>query len=596
MLVRHVRFLSPASGGPRSGGGRCGEPSCGPHSTYRFPFVALIWIGLAASLYSSPQDGGEKSQKAKATSIGGRVVNLAGAPVAKALVTAESATSEAGQSARSYVASTSGDGKFTLTGLDAGSYRLTVERTGYLRKVFGSQAAEGEGTSITLTPGQQVTDVVLNLTPEDTIAGRVLDEDRDPVANVNVQLFSYTYHLGIRRPQVLAQSETDSGGAFRLTGIGPGRYYMLAIPRKAVVESSALPSGERIEYSYTPTYFPASADAFGAQPIAISPGDSSTAGDLVLQKARILHVRGRVDAGTFSGDTGHLAVHAVPDDRRSAVQLFDTPTAQVSTKNGTFDLVNVTPGRYILMVTAAVGRIRILGQENVVVSVRDVEDAVVALLGGEVAGNLAYSAVKSAPDYPEEKNNASRPYIILLPEGPGSIATTEQRVRNGSFLFRDVSPGRYQVRAMELPTDVYVQGIRSAGGEDLVATDLDLTRGGRHAITVTLGRSPASLEGSVVNDDGQPLANIIVTSAPKSPNPRQADRYRRAVSDQTGHFTMQGFPPGDYCFYAWKELAEGDEFDDELLQREAGRCTGVELQESVTRTVQLTFRPANAPR
>ena len=109
-----------------------------------------------------------------------------------------------------------------------------------------------------------------------------------------------------------------------------------------------------------------------------------------------------------------------------------------------------------------------------------------------------------------------------------------------------------------------------------------------------MSRSPASLDGSVVDDDGKPLTDIVVAAAPKPLDARRAHRYRRTVSDQSGHFTMHGFPPGEYCLYAWKELADGDEFDDELLEREAGRCASVQLQENATQTVQLTFSPPSS--
>jgi hypothetical protein len=68
--------------------------------------------------------------------------------------------------------------------------------------------------------------------------------------------------------------ETDSTGAFRLTGIGAGRYYMVATPRQALMESAAVPSGEKVQYSYITTYYGGSVEASSAQPIAISPGES----------------------------------------------------------------------------------------------------------------------------------------------------------------------------------------------------------------------------------------------------------------------------------------------------------------------------------
>jgi len=442
-------------------------------------------------------------------------------------------------------------------------------------------------------------DIVVHLTPEATLAGRVLDEDRDPVANVSVRLFGYRYQLGLRRTEPMALGETDSSGAFRLTGIGPGQYYMVAMPRKTLIESSALPSGKRIQYGNIPTYYGGSAEASAAQQIAIFPGESATVGDLILRKAPIVHIRGRVSADAFSGATGRTVVRAVADDDGSAVGTLDAPTAVVSPREGTFDVVDATPGRYTLVVTNLIGGIKILGRESLAVGDKDVDDVVVTLLAGEVAGSFVYTGTKSAPNtsqggIPEVKANLALPYVVLLPEGPATVGNPAQPVKNDSFLFRNVSPGLYRVRVTRLPSDVYLQSIRSADGEDLLAADLDLTRGGHRAITVTLSRSPAGLDGSVVDDEGKTLPDIIVTSAPKPLDARQAHRYLTASSDENGHFTIHGLAPGEYCLYTWRKLADGEEFNDDLLQREGQRCTSVELQEGGTQNVQLTFRPAKA--
>ena len=545
-----------------------------------------------------PQAGGDKPQKPAAASISGRVVDLAGAPIAKARVSAEVGSSEIGQTPRSYVVGSTADGTFTLGGLDAGKYQIVVERSGYLREVFESRTS---GAWIALTPGQEMTDIVVRLTREASLTGRILDEDHDPVANVSVKLFRFTHHVGLRRAEQFGFGETDSTGAFRLTGIGPGRYYLVAIPRQTLIESSPLASGEKIQYGYIPTYYGGSAEASGAAPIVIAPGESATAGDLTLRKARIVHIRGRVNADAFSGDLARtIVVHADPDDERSGVGPFGEPSARVSKTDGTFDIV-ATPGQYILVVTPSMGRMKILGQESLTVAETDVENVVVSLLSAEVEGNFVYADPKPSQDKasqskaPDVASSAALPRVLLLPDGPEATSHASQAVKNGSFSIRDVSPGRYQVRIAGLPPDVYLQGIRSDGGEDLMSTDLDLTRGGRRVITVTLSRSAATLDGSVVDDDGKPLPDIIVTLAPKHLDARQAHRYLRSVSNESGHFTMVGLPPGDYCLYTWKELADGDEFDDELLQREAGRCTSAELQEKGNQNVQLTFEPLKSP-
>jgi hypothetical protein len=137
-------------------------------------------LGLA---YSAPQADPNAPAKPATATISGRVVDILGASVAKARVSAELVPTS-----RSFTCGTSADGKFTLPGLDAGSYRIVVERSGYLRKVFESRTTGGDGTLITLTPGQERTDVVVHMIPEATITGRILDED-----TIRLQMWRYDF-------------------------------------------------------------------------------------------------------------------------------------------------------------------------------------------------------------------------------------------------------------------------------------------------------------------------------------------------------------------------------------------------------------------
>jgi hypothetical protein len=146
----------------------------------------------------------------------------------------------------------------------------------------------------------------------------------------------------------------------------------------------------------------------------------------------------------------------------------------------------------------------------------------------------------------------------------------------------------------DIPEDTYLQSISSSGGEDLIANDLDLTQGGgRREISVTLNRSPARIDGSVQDGDGRHLADIVVTLAPRPLDLRQSHRYRRTLSGQDGRFSLRGLPPGDYCLYLWDKLAEGDEFNPELLERSTGRCHEVGLQENNKASLDLTFQREN---
>jgi len=72
------------------------------------------------------------------------------------------------------------DGKFIFKDLDAGQYRLSVQRNGYAGQQYGQRTATSAGTVINLTEGQQQKDISFRLIPAATITGRVRDTNGEP--------------------------------------------------------------------------------------------------------------------------------------------------------------------------------------------------------------------------------------------------------------------------------------------------------------------------------------------------------------------------------------------------------------------------------
>ncbi len=307
-------------------------------------------------------------------------------------------------------------------------------------------------------------------------------------------------------------------------------------------------------------------------------------------------MRGKVDvAVTLPAAARSLAVRAVSTDSRSGLEPFDGPAAGVSSKDGGFDIAGVAPGFYTLTVTPVTGALTILGRQSVEVAERDISDVVVTVGPGvEVAGTIVYAG--SVPPAGSGGNKNKGPMVILVATDPAALNHPFQQARGGLFRFLDVKPARYRVRVTGIPEDAWLQGITS-GNEDLIANELDLTRGGSlREITVTLKRSPASIDGSIHNSDGNALARVVVTLAPKSPDSRSMHRYGRTLSGKDGRFRLAGLPPGDYCVYLWDELPEGEEYDPDLLGHSVSRCHTVNLSEGGTQRLDLTFEPDQADR
>ena len=88
------------------------------------------------------------------------------------------------------------DGKFLLANIEPGRYRLSVERNRYARGEYGRRGPNRPGTTLTLQPGQDLGGVVFRLVRAGVIAGRIIDEDNEPMANVRIEAMGFRYFQG----------------------------------------------------------------------------------------------------------------------------------------------------------------------------------------------------------------------------------------------------------------------------------------------------------------------------------------------------------------------------------------------------------------
>src|SRR5262249_2903964 len=95
-----------------------------------------------------------------------------------------------------YTTATDSGGAFAMKDIEPGKYRLSVNRTGFVNMEYGARSPMRPGTTLTFDPKQSLQGIVLRLTPQAVIIGRVIDEDREPVANVQVHPMRYRYNQG----------------------------------------------------------------------------------------------------------------------------------------------------------------------------------------------------------------------------------------------------------------------------------------------------------------------------------------------------------------------------------------------------------------
>lgn len=178
--------------------------------------VAII---VCAAVLAGAQDS---VPAPKTSSIAGTVIKEPGSqPLKKVLVQVVAE----GQG-ESYTASTDADGHFRVEGVVPGRYSIFLERTGFLE--VNSRGRKSDVNVVTIQAGQSMEDLLFRMLPTATITGRITDEDGDPMSGV--RMFALRKKPGKSTREAASSNNTNDLGEYRLAGLFPGQYTILAMP------------------------------------------------------------------------------------------------------------------------------------------------------------------------------------------------------------------------------------------------------------------------------------------------------------------------------------------------------------------------------
>jgi hypothetical protein len=266
--------------------------------SHRFYATMLL---LIASVPVSAQDKDVTTEARKSAALSGIAVNsLTGEPLAHVEVWLLRRISGRFSSYR-HIA-TDLNGRFSLAGIEGGSYFLSAERTGYHRL----DVAASDPPTLSLKQGDEIRDIVLRLEPDAVIAGRVVDAEGTPMEHIKVEAVGHLW---------APSSETDDRGGFAIGGLLPGRYLLRASSRQAPLPEIRKDGSVAINYGIT--YFPSAKTASGATSVSAKAGQESSV-EIRMVSAPVLHI-----SGDISGDTGEgrpdVKLESVWDDLRTGV-------------------------------------------------------------------------------------------------------------------------------------------------------------------------------------------------------------------------------------------------------------------------------------
>ena len=556
--------------------------------------AALLWLvvlAVALSAQTSPSSAAQTSTPARATLSGIVTKDPGSEPVKKALI---ELIAESQSDGGNYTALTGADGGFRIENIAPGRYRMFVERTGF--QEIDKHHRRTEGRTLTLAAGQEMKDLVIHLQAAAVIEGRVTDEDGDPMAEAQVAVLRQTFVAGRRHWEQVRAERTNDLGQYRIPGLAAGSYFVSVTPppdfRSLLDASSDVPAELRrnvaaaseVATAYQTTYYPGTRDRSQAASIQLHGGDDFPV-NFSLTPSPSLTIRGSV-VNLPAGSTATVMLQS----KDFGLVLNGAEMR----KDGSFEIRDVAPGAYTILATVDNAAATMMARQSLQITSANVEGLRLApQTGGSIRGHLRMEAGSAARPDP------SQMFLVLRSaDGDGEddalgaftvqedFSTLAHVNADGSFEWKNVPAGHYLVQisdASAMP-DWFLKSV--AAGRDAADSGFSVS-GGTTTLDLVASANGAVAEGIATNQKDEPVADAVVVAVPEARFRSHPDRYRKAVTDQSGRFTLRGMSPGDYTLFVWENV-DGEAYSNpEFLKSYEGQGKPLSLGEGERKSVQL---------
>jgi hypothetical protein len=538
-------------------------------------FLLLPCFSPAQSAKSS--SGAKKRDECK---ISGMVVKLAGSePLKNARVRLQSQDDRR----ESHSVVTDAGGRFELKGVDPGRYRLVVHRDSFVTQAYGQKKPDDPGAILTLRAGQEVKDLLFRLIPSAVIAGRVINEDGDPLPWVQVSALREAYAGGKKSLFSETTVPTNDLGEYRLFGLPPGRYFI----RADYKTKERMTGRDRVQWrddeeprGYIPMYYPSSTEPARAITVAVKAGEEIPALEVLMRRVEVFTVRGRIYNLVPRRSNPSYTVTLLPRNSEAWLSLPQRD-AIVDEQDGTFIIRDVLPGAYALAALWFDEGKRYQANQNIDVRGADVEGVALTVVPGiALNGRLIWEG------QPILERNTLAVYLRAADSvyGYGARATL---TAPGTFVLNDVYDLTYRVTVGGLCDDCYLKALRYSGSSSPEDT-FTPARGSNATLELTISSRGARVQGSVADADNLPAVGVWVTLVPDPAHRSSRRFYRSASTDQYGRFELRGIAPGEYKLFSWEEAEYGAWEDPEFLRPFEEQGEKISFEEGDQKTLNIT--------
>ena len=525
-------------------------------------FTTMLCLSHAAVCQESQSEG---------STISGTVVNsVTGEPIRGALVQIVGSKSDA--------VLTDGDGRFQFDDVPAQQFNVVAHKPGFLNDA--DIVATREFQSLLVQSPPRSGPLVVKLTPEGVISGRVQDESGEAIEDLPVKLIYVHVVEGRKRWEQHAVTSTDPEGGFRFADLTPGLYYVKAGP------STVGALGERQQDAFGAGFYPGAPGLEGASPAHVNAGEKIQA-DFSLKSEPVFKVSGVIAALTQGQGIGLQVMDEFGDVMPAPTEMGPgAGTFQVRLPGGTYSIRAWVQGSDGVQ-KAAEQTVRVQSNVSTLRLTPVTSPSIPVVLRTEFSNKS--SRVLQA---------AGRPFqaatVRLVPQGP---ALANNDVYAGTrfvagqapeLVFQNIAPGRYML-GVNPNGNWYVQSARW-GDVDALQDEISVASGG----------SLPPLE-IVLRDDGGAVSGRVEMDGP--PSQCQVllvpDRNRSQVRAESvgpgAQFDFSNLPPDGYSVLAI-DNAEGLLYSDPgVLDTYLGNAVHVTVATNGQQSVNVKLTRAGKP-
>ena len=519
--------------------------------------VLAVLVTLSAAWAQTP------APVKRATIAGTITAADTGKPLRAARVTFRPVAGASGPNAAAY---TNARGQYLLKDVEPGSYYISAGRSGYVGIQYGQRHASESGLAVDAKPAAAVTRIDIALPRGSVLAGRITDDVGEPYAGVRIDVLGFRYNLGTRVPFPITGGTTDDLGQFRVSGLAPGTYYVMATANETWV------TAQKETFGFGSTYYPG-VPVSQAQAITLGVGEVKTDVSFSVRSGRAARLRGRVVR-----ETGEPVPNAFVGLSISfGVAVAGGGRSTRSAPDGSFEFRDVPAGTYLV------------GDEEIAVTGVDIDDIqMVVKTGSTVTGSVV-----SADGSP-------------LPFGPSGVRIINQTTtgkalprvavvevdQNFAFKMANLG-GEFLFRVTGLPEGWMLDAVR-LGEKDITDVPWNVPTGGKEFADLKIVVTPrqGTIAGLVRDAKGQPTtaASVIVFSE-NAQHWTPYSRFLRIVRPGAdGQFSVGLLPPGTYRAVALDYVEPGQHEDKAFLESIRDEGARIVLGEGGSETVTLRLR------